>query len=347
MDAHAAARWLWSATTPRARLARASLVPAAVAYAACVRLRARAYQHGLLRRGGVGVPVIAVGNLSVGGTGKTPIVGWVAALCARSGLTPGIVLRGWGGDETQVHRERVPEAIVVEGRDRLRAARRAVRFGARALVLDDGYQRLDLRRDLDLLLVSADAGDAAPWTLPAGPWREPWSAVRRADMVIVTRKYSGTEAAARLVSRITSSGISPASVGVVRLALTRLTTLHTSHPVELASLRSARVLAISGVADPDSFAHQLASLGALVRAMPHPNHHRYSARDLSRLVSVAMGADYVVMTAKDAVKLRRLWPPPSPTALVAHLEPKWEQGERLITSRITDLLTRHYAHDMY
>ena len=347
MSAHGAVHWLWSATTTSARLARASLVPAAAAYAACARVRARAYRHGLLRSWGVGVPTIAVGNLSVGGTGKTPIASWIAAHCARRGLTPGIILRGYGGDETCVHRERVPEAIVVQGRDRPRTARRAVHLGAQAIVLDDGFQRLDLRRDLNLVLVSAEASDTIPWTLPAGPWREPWSAMRRADIVVVTRKRSGPEAARRLVRRITSSGVPSTRVAVAHLALAGLTTLRTNRSVHLASLRGARVLAVSGVADPDSFAHQLICLGARVRSDPHPDHHRYAAPDVERLLSGAAEVDYVIMTHKDAVKLRGLWSASQPTALVAHLEPTWESGGDLVVSRINDLLTRHYTHGMY
>ncbi|MBI2073492.1 MAG: tetraacyldisaccharide 4'-kinase [Gemmatimonadetes bacterium] len=307
MRAHAAARWLWSATTAPARLARASLVPAAAAYAACARVRVQAYRHGLLRSRRIGVPTIAVGNLSVGGTGKTPIASWIAAHCARRGLTPGIVLRGYGGDETGVHHERLPGAIVVQGRDRARAARRAVGLGARAIVLDDGFQRLDVRRDLNLLLVSAEASDTARRMLPAGPWREPWSAMRRADIVVVTRKRSGPEAARRLVRRIVSSGVPPTGVAVAHLVC----------------------------------------LGALVRSAPHPDHHRYAATDVGRLLSVARDVDYVVMTHKDAVKLRGLWFASRPTVLVAHLEPTWELGGDLVVSRINDLLTRHYTPGMY
>jgi len=347
MRTHDAVRWLWTATTASARLARASLVPAAATYAGWVRVRAGAYRHGLLSSSGAGVPTIAVGNLSVGGTGKTPMASWIAAFCARRGLTPGIVLHGYGEDEAQVHRERVPGAIVVEGRDRPRAARQAVRLGAGAIVLDDGFQRLDLRRDLNLLLVSAEGCDAAPWTLPAGPWREPRSAVRRADLVVVTRKQATSEAARALANRLSSSGVPPGRIAVARLELASLTTLRSNRPVDLASLRDTRVLAVSGVADPDSFALQLAALGAVVRPVTYPDHHPYTAADVARLLSAAAAADYVVVTHKDAVKLRALWPASRATALVAHLEPAWEGGGDFVSSQITDLLTRHYTPGMY
>ncbi len=347
MHPYAAVQWLWSATSPVAGVARASLLPAAAAYAACARARARAYRHGWLRSWSAGVPTIAVGNLSVGGTGKTPIASWIAAQCASLGLTPGIILRGYGGDETPVHRDRTPEAIVVEGRDRPRAVRRAVQLGARAIVLDDAFQRLDLRRDLNILLISADASNTARWTLPAGPWREPWSAVRRADMVVVTRKRSSPEAARRLARRIASLGVPPTRVAVAHLALARLTALHGNRAPHLLALRGAKVLAVSGVADPDSFAHQLTCLGARVRSVSYPDHHRYTATDARRLLSAAAEVDYVVTTHKDAVKLRGLWPGSRPPVMVAHLEPRWERGVELVASLINDLLTRHYTPGMY
>lgn len=341
MHTDAAVRWLWSATSTPARLARGSLLPAAAAYAACARARAQAYERGLLKCRGVAVPTIAVGNLSVGGTGKTPVASWIAARCAELGVMPGIVLRGYGGDETQVHRERVPAAIVVQGRDRLRAAGRAAWSGAQAIVLDDAFQRLDVRRDLNLLLVSAESSDTAPWTLPAGPWRESWSAVRRADIVVVTRKRASPTAARRLVGRITSSGVPATRIAVAHLALAGLTGLSAGRPLDLACLRGARVLAVCAVADPASFAHQLSDLGAAVRPATRPDHHRYTAADVRRLLSAAADVDYVVMTHKDAVKLRRLWPVSAPPALVAHLELTWEWGGDLVSSWISDLLTRH------
>lgn len=347
MRTHAAVRWLWFATSAPARVTRASLLPAAAAYAALAGIRTQAYRRGALRCHSAGVPTFAVGNLSVGGTGKTPIASWIAAECVRRGVKPGIILRGYGGDEDQVHRERVPEAVVVQGRDRPGAALRAVSLGARAIVLDDGFQRLDLRRHLDVLLLNADLGETAPWTLPAGPWREPWSAARRADIVIVTRKRAGSETARQLVGRIVRSGIPQTRVAVAHLALAKLTTLRCNQAIELATLRGTRVLAASGIADPESLAHQLSDVGAQVHSISFPDHHHYTQRDARSLLSAAAEVDYVVTTHKDAVKLRGLWTPAGPEVLVAHLEPRWESGGDLVASGISDLLTGHYAPGMY
>lgn len=301
----------------------------------------------MLRSHDVPVPTIAVGNLTVGGTGKTPVASWIATQCAALGVVPGIVLSGYGRDEARVHQERVPGAIVVQGRDRPGAARRAVRLGAGAVVLDDGFQRLDLRRHLDLLLVSAESGEMAPWTLPAGPWREPLSAARRADIVVVTRKRASASEASQWADFLTSLGVSATRIAVAHLRLGELTELRSNRPVDRASLQGARVLAACAIADPASFAHQLIRLGAEVRLVAQRDHHTYTAAEVGGLLSTAGDVDYVVVTHKDAVKLRRLWPGSAPGALVAHLALEWDRGLELVRGQISDLLTSYYAPSIY
>src|SRR3989475_8593631 len=117
------------------------------------------------------LPTIAVGNLSVGGTGKTPLAAWIAAYCVARGRTPGILLRGYGGDEPLVHRRLVPRAVVVANPDRVAGAVAARAQGAQVLVLDDAYQLLGVGRDLNIAVVSAESATASPWPLPAGAGR--------------------------------------------------------------------------------------------------------------------------------------------------------------------------------
>lgn len=342
-----AARWLWADNRTSAHVARASLWPAAAAYAVCARARAYAYRRGILPTRRVPVPTIAVGNLTVGGTGKTPIASWIAARCAARGFVPGIVLRGYGHDEAAMHRERLPAAIVVQGRDRLRAAQQAVELGAGVIVLDDGFQRLDIRRDINLLLVSAESCETRQRTLPAGPWREPWTAARRADAVIVTRKRASADAARRTAHWLVAGGGTRRRVAVVHLCVGGLTDLVTGRVAHLTCLRGARVLVACAIADPMSFADQVAGLGASVRMMTWRDHHEYAATDMRRLLSAAADVDYVVTTHKDAVKLRRLWPAEGPGAFVAHVSVEWEAGTALVPMMISDLLTRHYTSGMY
>jgi tetraacyldisaccharide 4'-kinase len=133
-----------------------------------MRLRARAYAAGAADAPAAGA--IAVGNLAVGGTGKTPLAAWIAAYALRRGARPAILLRGYGGDETLVHERLTPEAIIVADPDRRAGAARARAAGATVLVLDDAIQRLDVARDVNIAVLSAE-GDAA-LAAPGGPWRE-------------------------------------------------------------------------------------------------------------------------------------------------------------------------------
>jgi tetraacyldisaccharide 4'-kinase len=271
------------------------------------------------------VPTIAVGNLTVGGSGKTPIASWIAQYYAQRGIRPGVVLRGYGGDEGLVHQQRVPDAVVTEGVNRHAAAEYAVREGAQVVILDDGYQRLDVGRDLNIAVVSAESDRAVRWTLPAGPWREPWSALRRADIVIVTRKRATLEAA-QVVARQVRECAPTAGLAIVRLAITGFRTLRSERAVDLRVMDGAEILAGAGIADPGSLATQCRALGAHVRLLPFRDHHTYRDGDVRRLLHAAETLDYVVITQKDAVKLRRRWPAHVTEPLVALLDLEWEYG---------------------
>jgi tetraacyldisaccharide 4'-kinase len=341
------ARWLWEPAGVRGRLIRAPLLPLAGAYVAWMGARAGAYARGLLRAERSAIPVIAVGNLSVGGTGKTPLASWIAEHCLALGARPGIVLRGYGQDEVGVHRERVPGALVVADRDRRRAVRRAAGLGARVAILDDAFQRLDVARGLNVLVVSAESAAAPAWTLPAGPWREPWRAARRADLVVVTRKRAAMAQVRRVVRRLAALGVEHARLAVARLPLVRLTALGTETAVPLSVLRGARVLAVCAIADPRSFAHQLVQHGATVRLAAWPDHAAFRARDLAHLHAMSREADCVVVTHKDAVKLAGRWPRGGPAVLTAHVALEWQGGGDLLAGRIADLLTGDSLPAMY
>ncbi len=201
-DSHRVMRWLWTSRRPDARLARLALLPVSGLWRGAVAARGLAYRRGWLPVHDLPLPAVAVGNLTVGGSGKTPIAIWIARYYVGRGLRPGILLRGYGGDETLVHRHDVPEAVVVANPDRAVGAARGDGGGAEVLVLDDAYQRLDVRRDLNIAVVSAETTRAVRWPLPAGPWREGWSALERADALIVTRKRATADAAAKLAAEL-------------------------------------------------------------------------------------------------------------------------------------------------
>ncbi len=308
-------------------------------YRAAMAARARAYRLRLLPASEVPVPVISVGNLTVGGSGKTPISSWIARYYVERGLQPGIVLRGYGNDEGKVHRRLVEEAIVVENPDRCAGASSAVEGGADVLILDDAFQRLDIIRDLNIVLMSAESGFAVRWTLPAGPWREGWRALRRADFLVITRKRASEEAAERMASRV--ERIAPRRpVAIARLGVTAFQGLLSGGRMSTESIRGAQVLAVAGVADPHGFAEQCQAFGANVRAMPLDDHHEFSERDLGQMLQAAKRVDYVVVTEKDAVKLRPMWPDHAPEPLVACLDVAWEDGQRELETALDTVVAR-------
>ena len=171
-DGHRMLRWLWTSRRFDARLARLALLPAAGLWRVGMSARRAGYARGWFATHDLPLPSVAVGNLTVGGSGKTPVAIWIARHYGDRGLVPGVLLRGYrGGDEARVHERAVPEAVVVADPDRRAGAERALARGADVLVLDDAYQRLDVRRDLNVVVVSAETSRAVRWPLPAGPWR--------------------------------------------------------------------------------------------------------------------------------------------------------------------------------
>jgi tetraacyldisaccharide 4'-kinase len=347
VNAARAVRWLWG-PAPAARLARLPLLPLAGLYWVAMKLRAAR-----LARSGVRLPLptIAVGNLSVGGTGKTPLANWIARYCATRGRRPGILLRGYGGDEQLVHRRLAPEAIVVANPDRVTGARAAQAAGADVLVLDDGYQLLEVARDLNVAVVSAESGAGSPWPLPAGPWRERWGALQRAHVIVVTRKHAPAALANRLADRLAhapwraesgagagaGAGAGP-PVAIAWLAVERLEGMLSGTPQALDSLAGRRVLAAAGIADPESFGAQLRATGADVQLLAYQDHHPYHPTDLERLARAAAGGDYVVVTEKDAVKLRERWPAEVAEPLVAVLGVRWERNGRALEQAVDRVL---------
>ena len=331
------ASWLWEGRTTAARLAGAGLVPVSRGLDVAVAGRRAAYEAGWLRRRPLPVPAASVGNLSVGGTGKTPVASWIARYFVERDITPGILLRGYGGDEGAVHRRLAPSAIVVEDADRHRGARAATRAGATVLVLDDGFQRLDVKREIDLVLVAAESCDSNQRTFPAGPWRERWSALGRATTVIVTRKSASEREAQEAATLLgTCPGVT-APIALAHVGIAAFRGMRSGTRTAPGGLAGQSVLAVAGIGNPRSFQTQLTALGAKVRLMPFADHHRFDAAAMTTMLSAA-SRDIVVITEKDAVKLERLWPEDAAEPLVAELVVQWEQGRVHIESALDRLI---------
>jgi tetraacyldisaccharide 4'-kinase len=302
VDAH----WLWSSRSPAARLARTALLPAAGAFRVIAAVRNAAYDAGVFAAHPLPVPSIGVGNLSLGGTGKTPVAHWLAERLAAAGATPGILLRGYGDDEGAVHRALSPGRIVVENADRLTGGAAAVSAGADVLVLDDAFQHRRVARTRDVVLISADAASEARWPFPAGPWREPAAALARAHLVLVTRKgVSGPDAAnlaAELQRRFTGL-----PVGIAHIAPRDLVRFGHDERVPLEARAGQTALVVSGIGNPAAFEAQVRAAGLTVRPIRFRDHHRYSADDAATIERSAAGSDLVICTLKDALKLGPLW----------------------------------------
>jgi tetraacyldisaccharide 4'-kinase len=323
MTGERAAERLWRSDSPAARSARTALRPLEAAYAAATLVRGALYRFGVLASHELALPAASVGNLSVGGTGKTPVAAWLASALRERGATPAILLRGYGGDEPLVHVALNPGLPVVVDPDRVRGATEAKRRGADVVVLDDAFQHLRARRLVDLVLLSADQWSERRHLLPAGPWREPLRALQRATVVLVTRKAVSLADAER-VAGTASEVARSVRTAIAHLAPRELRTVD-GEAQRLAQLAGKQVLAIAAIADPASFLRQLRALGADPQFEIFADHHPFGAADAARLAARAEGVGRVVCTLKDAVKLAPHWPRGAP--------PLWYVSQHVIVER--------------
>ncbi len=329
---------IWAGSDKGATAARALLSPLELLYRGVVSARSRLYDAKLLRPEQFSVPVVSVGNLSVGGTGKTPVAAWIARQILERGAAPAIVLRGYGGDETMVHERLNAGVPVIVAADRVRGIREAIAQGVDVVILDDAFQHRRAARDVDVLLLDADAWTGSARLLPAGPWREPLRAARRASLIIVTRKIAGANAVddlRRAISRVAPN----VPVAVAHLAPAELRSTATGYTLPLHVVNGADLMAIAAIARPESFFKQLTALGAIVRPHSFPDHHRFNRREARALADSAMSSDFVVCTLKDAVKLESIWPPQAGSLWYVSQRLKIEEGQPHIDKMLDNLLS--------
>ena len=299
---------IWFGKGPLAAAGRMALWPAARAFGAAVRVRNGLYDRRLLRVHPGPIPAVSVGNLTVGGTGKTPVAAWLARTLAARGARPAIVLRGYGADEPAVHARLNPDVPVVVNADRVAGVHDASARGANVAVMDDAFQHRRADRVIDIVLVAAERGLAQARLLPAGPFREPGAALRRATFVLVTRKTAGPEAAAEVLSAATA--VSGGAGAVVALRPEGLISATGDASLPLSALQGRQVTLITGVGEPTLVAAQLAEAGASVALRAFPDHHAFTDAELAAAARGAGASGYVVCTLKDAVKIATRWPGP-------------------------------------
>jgi tetraacyldisaccharide 4'-kinase len=308
--------------------ARIALAPASWAYRVGLAARDAAYARAILPRGRVPCPVVSIGNLTVGGSGKTPTVEMVARWLSEDGRRVAVVSRGYGrraarpvelvsdgdavlagveaaGDEPLLLARRLGGVPVVVGADRLEAARAAVaRCRPDVVLLDDGFQQRRLLKDVEIVCVDA----RAPWgrggLLPRGTLREPPGALRRAHLVVVTHASAAADLPALVEAVRRRAGGAPCLAA--DLAVEGLGTLGGDGAPPVGALRGRAVLALAGIAVPEGLVHTLTECGAVVRDLvAFPDHHPFGPDDLQAVARRAgtIGAEAVVTTEKDAVRL--------------------------------------------
>lgn len=295
---------------------RLVLAGLAVPYGLAVAVRNAAYDHGLLHRVTAPVPVVSVGNLTLGGTGKTPLVAWIAARLAAAGRRPAIVSRGYAARPGETSDEAAELALLVPGvrheadRDRPAAAARAVAHGADVIVLDDGFQHRRLARDLDIVAIDATDPFGCGRLFPRGLLREPIAGLARAGGFVLTRADAVDPPGRAAIRRAVERARGGAAVMVWAEAVHRPAGLRlfsgATRPLDV--LRGRRIFAFAGIGNPTGFRRTLAAVGAEIAGCRwFADHHAYDEADLAQVAAAgrAAGCDLLVTTLKDLVKVRR------------------------------------------
>ena len=283
-------------------------------YSAGVAFRLFLYSRGILKKTKLRCPVISIGNITVGGTGKTPMTIFLAREIMERGKRAVILTRGYGGrargigvvsdgtktlmkpdeagDEPVLMANRLKGVPVIVGKDRVKAGLFAIeKFNPDVILLDDGFQHIRLERDLNIMLMDSSKGLGNGFLLPRGILREGASAMGRADFA--------------MLKGVGSANMLPKGMPTVASVYRPISfsPLHGNGEIELKSLKNKRAVAVCAIASPESFLATLEGLGVkIVKKILRPDHHPYSYADALEIKSALSGADVVVTTEKDAVK---------------------------------------------
>lgn len=296
---------IWYGNSPLVWL----LMPLCWLYETVIACRTYLYRSGLFRAYPVPAPVIIVGNITVGGTGKTPLTIWLANALKEKGFSPGIISRGYRGNVGSIPIVASPdsdpevvgdEAILIAAEsgcpvvvhpERVAAANKAIEVGADVIIADDGLQHYRLARDCEIAVIDGHRGFGNGRLLPAGPLREKPSRLDSVDKVAVQRKAREPSGVLRR-----SSDRRPVNFDLKPTSIRRLDGSETG---DLADFAGRQVHAVAGIGNPDRFFRLLESLGMIVKRHPLPDHAKISPGDISFDDDID-----VVMTGKDAVKCR-------------------------------------------
>ncbi len=305
-----------------AAIIKSTLSTFTLPYLAILNTRNALYKKGIVRSTRLPVKVISIGNITTGGTGKTPLVEFSVKYLSEIGKKVAVLSRGYGGgnssqegdemvnDECLALIENLQDIPVLAGRDRVKNGVKAISdFGVDCVVLDDGFQHLRLKRDLDVVVIDALNPFGGENLIPRGSLREPLQNLERADLFIISHCDQGNEQTIRSIytklDQINHSALVCESIHNP----VHLDNISDCSILGLEWIRGKRIYALSAIGNPESFAYTLKRLGAdLIRHKVFQDHHVYTKEEIDGVISEAqsVGADAIVVTQKDIVKIRKM-----------------------------------------
>jgi tetraacyldisaccharide 4'-kinase len=307
--------------------------------------RAVLYKFGIFKSEKVPMRMVSVGNLTLGGTGKTPfVIGLVKLIKENLNKDAAVLIRGYGWDEQNMLKASLPDIPVLVGENRVLSARKAIRlYGSSIAVLDDGFQYWELVRDLNIVLVDSRDPFGNGHLFPRGLLREPKKALERADIVVFTKINKAKCDIAALTGDIKK----------IKGDVVFLEAMHESiyfynaklrKQLDLPCVKSRRVVLLSSIGDPEYFKETIEDLGAtVVEHMTYQDHYNYRPGDMEKIMNrlSERSFDYIVTTEKDAVKLRRMSLTfGSYTLLTLAVEMKITSGKEKLIARLHSLYSR-------
>jgi len=296
------------------------LLPFSLIYYVVMSLRNLCYDRNIFRIHSLGVKVISVGNITWGGTGKTPAILYLAKRLCSQGHRVAILTRGYGEDEERLFSKLIPEVPVIVDKDRVRAGKTAIeRYPIDTILLDDGFQYRRLKRDMDMVCIDATSPFGNNYIIPAGPLREGLGSLKRADIFLITKAdlvkdQKGLQALENKLKGINCSALNAGAIHefqyFYRLSDEQLV------DIEFLKNKGKEIVLFSGIGNPVSFEKTVSGLGLKVnKHFIFRDHHRYKDSDFKKINDYCgkNRIDTMVTTEKDAVKLKAVSCQPSTT----------------------------------
>ena len=277
-------------------------------YECAVRTIDHMYRSGIRKQYSASIPVISIGNLTLGGTGKTPFAVFLADYFLKQKKRPAILTRGYGNDETRMLEDVLADVRILKGKDRVKNAGKAASEGLEVIILDDGFQHRKLKKDLNIVLLNAFLPFGNKQIFPRGILREPVSALKRADIAVLTKTNRVPRQDVDMIVREIEDTFPDVPVVLTQYNLSSLTDI-TGEMYTAEMLSDKKVCLISAIADPDYFAYLTEKQGAdIVLRYDYPDHYAYKQKDIDRIGAVCSESeiDLIVTTSKDLVKIKDL-----------------------------------------